>query len=250
MTINMGRVHRTAALAIHATVALLMLAGCNESGQGDGTTERPAAAAPTDQPSNQEQAALDSFVDSKTPGRRTAAPPSATAGTAALPAGHPPVGGVSTDLKFDAPTSWKSQPPTSSMRKAQYILPRVEGDNADGELVVFYFGPGQGGDVQSNLARWRSQFTTADGQPLPDSAVVVEPFESHGLKVTLIDLAGRFAPAPMPGMPATAPQDDYRMLGAVVETSSGPWFFKAVGPTATMVHHREDFKRFLSTVRE
>ena len=29
----------------------------------------------------------------------------------------------------------------------------------DAETVVFYFGPGQGGGVESNIARWAGQFT-------------------------------------------------------------------------------------------
>jgi hypothetical protein len=47
------------------------------------------------------------------------------------------------------------------MRRAQYKVP---GPAGAGECVVFYFGPGQGGDAQSNAERWASQFTQPGGR--------------------------------------------------------------------------------------
>ena len=46
------------------------------------------------------------------------------------------------------------------MRHAQY---RVPGGNGDGECIVFYFGPGEGGDPMSNARRWAGQFDQPDG---------------------------------------------------------------------------------------
>jgi hypothetical protein len=170
-------------------------------------------------------------------------------GAAALPPGHPPVPGLTTELKFDAPADWKSQPPRSGMRKAQYVLPRAGADSEDGELVVYYFGPGEGGGVADNLNRWRGQFTTADGGPVGDDAVSQETFEAHGMRVTWMDVKGRFAPGPMPGMPATGPRDDYRMFAAIIETPTGPWFIKATGPLATMEQHAAGVRAFTASAR-
>lgn len=170
-----------------------------------------------------------------------------------LPPGHPPIGempqtnaaanpaaampsGQSSNdsIQFDVPADWVSRPLTSPMRTADYVLPRAEGDSEDGELIVYYFGQGQGGSVEANLARWRGMFTTSDGKPLPADAGKRETFEANGHKVTVLDIAGRYAPAAMPGMGAKSPHDDFRMVAAVVETPSGPYFFKATGPAATM----------------
>jgi hypothetical protein len=176
-----------------------------------------------------------------------APPPPAPSG--ALPAGHPPVGGAPADLKYDAPQEWKSVPPASGMRKAQFVLPRADGDSEDGELVVFYFGRGEGGGVAANLARWRGMFTTPEGQPIPDESAQHESFDAGGLKVSLIDVSGRYAPGTMPGGIPVEPRKNYRMLAAVVETPDGPWFFRATGPAATMAQQRDAFRVMLESVR-
>ncbi|HEX5431180.1 MAG TPA: hypothetical protein VFW83_04390, partial [Bryobacteraceae bacterium] len=66
-------------------------------------------------------------------------------------------------LKWTAPTGWKSTG-TTSMRAATYPIPPVPGDKEGAECVVYYFGPGQGGPIDANLARWEGQFTIA-GKP-------------------------------------------------------------------------------------
>ena len=56
-------------------------------------------------------------------------------------------------LKFDAPQGWVSKAPASSMRVAEFTLPKTTGDAEDATLGIFFFG-GQGGNVQANLERW------------------------------------------------------------------------------------------------
>lgn len=174
----------------------------------------------------------------------------------ALPPGHPPLSGTGAapavtglDLKFESPASWKSETPTSQMRKAQYVIPRAGNDSEDGELVVFYFGRGEGGTVEANIERWRGMFSNSAGNPLSDSDVHRQQIDAGGLKVTLVEIDGRYAAAMAPGGPAGPPKDNYKMLSAVVETSNGPWFFKGVGPAATMAAHREEFNEMLKSVR-
>ena len=77
------------------------------------------------------------------------------------------------------------------MRRAQYVVPG-NGPNTEGELAVFWFGAGQGGSIDSNLARWYGQFEQPDGRP---SAAVAtrESRTSHGLAVTVTRVEGRFA---------------------------------------------------------
>lgn len=173
--------------------------------------------------------------------------------TGGLPAEHPPLSRVPrlpSELQYEAPAAWTAQPPSSSMRKAQYVLPRAAGDPEDGELVVYYFGPGQGGSVADNIARWRGMFVTRDDEPLGDDAVQQDIFEVNRLRVTVIDMRGDYRASLMPGMTPTAPKrEDYRMLAAIIETPAGPWFFKAVGPAATMTAHREAFVALVRSVR-
>ncbi|MBK5257127.1 MAG: hypothetical protein JJE39_13940 [Vicinamibacteria bacterium] len=57
-------------------------------------------------------------------------------------------------LKFDAPKEWISKAPSSSMRLADFVLPRVDGDTEDATLTVYFFGAQGGGGVQANLDRF------------------------------------------------------------------------------------------------
>src|SRR5262249_47963631 len=139
-----------------------------------------------------------------------AAPPAATSPAGAppllssrrdatLPPGHPPIdaagqppaglpavpegaGTGDAALAWTVPAAWIAEKPSSSMRRAQY---RVPGKAGDGECVVFYFGPGQGGDPKSNAARWAEQFTLADGKPA-DGAMKTSTIEVGGLSVFLV----------------------------------------------------------------
>lgn len=152
-------------------------------------------------------------------------------------------------LKLTPPAGWKVQPTTSAMRKAQMLLPRAEGDAEDGELIVFHFGAGGGGGVQANIERWVGQFQGADGKPLSSSAAKSETFAVGELKVTWLDVSGRYMGAAMGG-PAPTPKDSYRMLAAIVEGVGGPWFIKATGPAATMARHEEAMKTMVKSARQ
>lgn len=230
-----------------AAVTALALSGCEKPPPNTVTSPEK----PTSGISN--PAAMKDFIQSAHGGDAAPtgaqAPPGQSPTSDAVPAAapgarpeplanQPPEHRASADLKFTVPADWKSQPPSSGMRKAQYVIPRAEGDAADGEMIVYFFGKNEGGNVTSNLVRWRGMFTNSDGTPLPESASKTETFDVSNLKVTLLDVAGRYAPAAMPAAPATPPQDHYRMLAAIVETPGGPWFFKGVGPAATMEQNR------------
>src|SRR5215204_239102 len=67
------------------------------------------------------------------------------------------------ELHFKAPPEWVVEKSSSTMRLAQYKLPKAEGDSEDASLVLYFFGPNQGGSVQSNLERWVSQIKQPDG---------------------------------------------------------------------------------------
>jgi hypothetical protein len=140
------------------------------------------------------------------------------------------------DLDFKLPAGWESQP-ASGMRLAQASIPNT---NGAGQLAVFYFGPGGGGDVESNIQRWVSQMQPAAGtQPERQS------FETpNGFRVTWVDVVGTLLPSTM-GTGPTTPQPDFRLLGAVVEGPGGPWFFKATGPKEPLAAEREHFLEML-----
>jgi hypothetical protein len=165
------------------------------------------------------------------------------AGSAAIKPATPR--GSGTALKFTAPAGWIAETPSSGMRKAQYTLPRVEGDPEDAKMVVFFF-EGQGGSVQANIDRWIGQFTKADGSPATDAARVSKK-ESHGIPLTIVDVSGTYKESMGPMTPMT-PKPNFRMLAAVAETGAGPWFFKLTGPAKTLTKWEPSFHAFLDTI--
>lgn len=154
---------------------------------------------------------------------------------------------AATGLVFEVPSKWPATSITSSMRKAQYKLPAAKSGVEDGELVLFYFGTGQGGDVAANIDRWINQMTP-EGGAASSSAGPAEPFMVGDLKVTTVDAVGTYASG-MPGSGQMQAKPGWRLLGAVVEGKGGPWFFKAVGPKETMAAAEKDFHAMLKTVK-
>ena len=163
----------------------------------------------------------------------TAAPPGVTEGSAGA-------GASAAGLAWIWPAAWQPRPPSSPMRMAEATIP---GDGGAGDLTVFFFGSGGGGGVDANIDRWIGQMEVT-----PGSVPRRDGFESGGFTVTWVDVEGTLLPSMM-GSGPTTPQPGSRLLGAVVEGPSGPWFFKATGPSATLDAAREDFLAMLRGVR-
>jgi hypothetical protein len=149
-------------------------------------------------------------------------------------------------LEFEAPSTWIDETPSSSMRLAQYRLPRLEGDPEDAELAVFYFG-GQGGSVQANVDRWIGQFSNPDGSPVTSPRISEK--DANGIPLTIVDVRGTYHQAQGPMMAQSKAKENYRMLAAVAEGPAGPSFFKLTGPRPTVDHFEESFNSFLDTLR-
>jgi hypothetical protein len=141
------------------------------------------------------------------------------------------------------PPAFKRVPPSNPMRKASFVVPRVAGDSEDGELTVFYFGPGQGGSIDANVDRWVKQF----GEVKP-SDVKRADREANGLHQHTVELeSGTFSAGMMGG--GGKPKDNYGLVGGIVETPSGAYFFKMTGPTKTIKHAKADFYKLLDSIK-
>lgn len=164
-------------------------------------------------------------------------------------AGTPPAlsaaeaGGV----KFDAPTAWTSAP--KPMRTANYTIPAAPGDSQDGEMAVFYFGPGQGGGVDANVRRWLGQFVNPDGSPLTADSADRSEREVNGLRVTVLDVSGTYLFKPFPMAPRATPMPRYRMLAAIVQGPDAPIFFKLTAPAKTAAAAEPDFRKVIASLR-
>jgi hypothetical protein len=146
-------------------------------------------------------------------------------------------------IHFRAPEEWTPATPTSPMRVLQYRLPGGEGQG-EAEVVVFFFGAGQGGSVEANLERWKGQFTRSDGSPAAADARV-ERAEYGGFPAALLDISGTYDPGSMMG---GGPRPGTRMRTAVLETPLGNYFVRLLGPAATVERWSASFDAFLRSV--
>jgi hypothetical protein len=155
------------------------------------------------------------------------------------PKALPPV-----EITWVDPPEWKRAERTNPMRKASYTVPRVGKDPEDGELGVFYFGPGQGGAVDANVDRWVKQFVD-----LPADRVKRADREANGLVQHTVEIeSGTFNANTMSaGKPKLKP--DYGLLGAIVEAPSGVYFFKLTGPKATVAAGKKTFLKLLDSIK-
>jgi hypothetical protein len=150
-------------------------------------------------------------------------------------------------LIFTAPEGWKPAPPASSMRVAEFTLPRAQGDAEDAQLVVYYFG-GSGGSVDANINRWIAQMHQTDGRP--SSAVAARESRTvNGLSVSLVDVSGTYVAEMAPGSTEHHNNPNFRLRAGVVETAKGPYFIKLTGPAKTVARWDAAFNQFIASLR-
>lgn len=184
--------------------------------------------------------------------------PSSHGQTPDLPPGHPPPGssrpvvpapppGSGTGgqgLTWTAPKEWTKETPSSSMRRAQY---RINGPGGAAECVVFYFGPGQGGDTRSNVERWASQFRRPDGSPVSGDAFKKRDIKVGDIPVALVEVTGTYVGG-MGGGPSGPDRPDHMLLGAIADGPDAKWFFRATGPRTTLGAQRAAFERMIRSI--
>ena len=140
-------------------------------------------------------------------------------------------------LTFTKAAAWKDRPPASSMRVAEFIVPKASGDSEDADVIIYYFAGG-GGSVEANLQRWTSQFQSTK-EPVRTTATV------NGLKLTSLDVSGTYVAEMRPGSTEHYNKPGYRMRATVVETPKGPYFIKLTGPAKTVDSAGAAFDQFL-----
>jgi hypothetical protein len=143
------------------------------------------------------------------------------------------------------PAGWTEKPITSSMRTAQFALP---GPAGEAELIVYYFGEGGAGSVQDNLDRWLDMFQQPSGKPTKDVAKI-EKTKLGGQEATLVSVTGRYVTTTMPGGGDPIDKADQALIGAIVESPRGPYYWKLVGPKATVDAHAPKVRAMLTSLK-
>ena len=193
---------------IIALLAAFTLVGC-ESKPPEPKNQKPVPSSPLPGADNQK---VDAPKGNDRPAR-TARAPAAMA-----------------EISWSKPEAWKQVDNPSRMRKATYKIAKAEGDAEDAEMSVTQVG----GSVDANIKRWEGQF---DGTP---QAKTTES-EVNGLKVTVVEIEGKFKSGGGPMMGGSGePKDGWAMLAAIVHTTPAH-FFKMTGPQKTVKGSRADF---------
>ena len=162
----------------------------------------------------------------------------ALAGAASLRAAQ---GVSSAGIKWTIPTGWTDEG-ARPMRVATYRVPAAPGAEA-GECGVFYFGKGQGGSIEENIARWGQQFEGGGKPKVTDTTV-------SGLKVHRVETAGTYTAPGGPMMQSTGKKPGYRLLGAIVEAPDGNVFFKCTGPAVTLAASEKAFDAMVKSIEK
>ncbi len=148
------------------------------------------------------------------------------------------------DYKATVPAGWVTAPATSSMRLTQYVIPGPGGSVA-AEVVVYFFGKGQGGNIEANLTRWKAQFSMPDGSA-PYEKVVRD--SSGAFPVAIAEYRGTYARGIGAGDAAGA-KAGQSLIAVIAETPRGTLFFQLFGATAAVSRQRDALVGFARSMK-
>ncbi len=145
-------------------------------------------------------------------------------------------------LLWSVPSEWEKVN-TSSLRAAEFVVP---GDGAgEGNVVWFFFGAGQGGNVKQNLDRWKTMVAAPGGGTVDWR---VNQRMIGGLPVTIAEADGTYQDG-MPGQ-AKTPKTGYSFRGAIVEGPAGNVFIRLTGPAPVIENNAAQWKSLIDGVRK
>lgn len=142
-------------------------------------------------------------------------------------------------IKMTAPVGWERKMPRSRIVEHEFAA-SAGADDKEPARITFM---GAGGDVKTNVDRWKAQF---EGGESTAKEVTVA-----GQTIHIVDIGGTFKD--MPGGPfaggKTVLRENYRMLGAIIVTKDfGQYFVKLVGPKATVAAQEKAFNELLNSL--
>jgi hypothetical protein len=129
------------------------------------------------------------------------------------------------------------------MRAATYTVPAAPGDAEAGECGVYFFGKGQGGDAEANVARWAGQF---EGGPRPTRSTK----SVSGMTIQIVEISGTYLAPSGPMMQSQGKKTGYALVGAIVPAPEGSIFFKFTGPSKTVAAARPAFDALIASIKK
>jgi hypothetical protein len=155
-------------------------------------------------------------------------------------------------FKAKVPASWKQVELTEQQknfgRVAQFTIPKAKDEKHDAEMIVFNFGSGGGGDVKSNVDRWKGQFTAPEGKKVESKSEEMKVGETP---VTYVDVKGtyKYKKRPFDANEKEELRPDYRLIGVIFESKNGPYFIRLIGPAKTVAENKKAFDEWLKALK-
>ncbi len=144
-----------------------------------------------------------------------------------------------------APAEWKTVEPANRIIQFEFTAPASE-EKAENRARITVMGAG--GSIADNINRWYAQFDQPDGSATKDKSKA-EVIEAAGQKVHMVDIPGTFKDSgggPFFQQRPPVLRENYRMLGAIIETKDmGQYFFKVTGPSATVEKLKDSFRKMM-----
>jgi hypothetical protein len=144
-----------------------------------------------------------------------------------------------------APATWRQTPSSSSMRLAQFTIPGSRASEVAAEVVVYYFGPDQGGSVEANLARWKGQFSSPDGRPVYER---IAKDNGGTFPMTIAEYRGTYARGIGQGNAAAAKPNQV-LVAVIAETPKGALFFQLFGDIAQATPHTDALVKMVRALK-
>jgi hypothetical protein len=140
-------------------------------------------------------------------------------------------------LELRAPEGWVAVPSSGELRFAEF---RPEGEETGPELIVFHFDGH--GDVDVVVGRWLSRMELPDGRPAIDHAPTTRWARGDWV-LHVVDVRGTRLPSEGHSRdPTPHPRhESWRLMAAVLECPSGPYFFRLEGPQDALESLAEGF---------
>jgi hypothetical protein len=149
------------------------------------------------------------------------------------------------EYRTRVPSGWTTRTPGSSMRLAEFVIRAARGADS-AEVVVYFFGKGQGGTVDANLARWKAQFSTPDGSAVPEK---VTRDSSGAFPITFAEYRGTYARGVGAGSSAEQARPGQILLAGIAETPRGTLFIQLFGPNGVVSGQHDALVSFVSGLR-
>ena len=140
------------------------------------------------------------------------------------------------ELAWTMPSGWSAEP-TAGMRKATYRIAKAAGDKEDATLAVI----AAGGSVESNVARWKTQFDQPHDIQRTEGKV-------GDLQVTTVEIHGTYTGGGVMVGESPDPRPGWALVGAIVPTQDQAYFFKMLGPDKTVAAARHDFQALVDSI--